>query len=315
VALEVKFGEPDEYIEKNDAELQPITCAVCHDPHGSPNENNLRAPIDLATEDHLCVTCHSRKGVPPSSHGPHAAQGLLVLGINVGWIPPNFVYDTTRIVGTHGTTANPKLCVTCHVARFEVTDAATGDFVFQSVGHTFEAIPCLDAQGLPLAGGTCTFAERNFSACTASGCHGSAEVARSALVAVQLRFDYLLKQLWDDTDGNTHIDATDAGLLPQVVAQGDSTQIDVSDQVVTVAEGALWNAMLAHTADQPRFASGEAFGVHFSSHRGSGRGVHNPFLLEALLIASIDAVKDAYGLSTPPGLDLTVQATPPPGIR
>jgi hypothetical protein len=89
----------------------------------------------------------------------------------------------------------------------------------------------------------------------------------------------------------------------------------VADNVTTVAEGALWNAMLAHTRDRPHFASGEAFGVHFSSHRGSGNGVHNPFLLEALLTASIQAVKARYGLAPPIGLDLTVHATPPPGLR
>ena len=39
----------------------------------------------------------------------------------VGWIPPNFEYDTTRIVGSHGTSANPRLCASCHVYMFEVT--------------------------------------------------------------------------------------------------------------------------------------------------------------------------------------------------
>ncbi len=312
-ALQIKFGENDDYIEKDGDELLPITCAVCHDPHGSPNENNLRAPIDVATTEHLCVTCHSRRGTPPSSHGPHAPQGLLVLGINVGWIPPNFEYDTTRIIGTHGSEANPKLCATCHVSQFEVTDPATGDFVFASKGHTFEAIPCLDAQGIPVVDGECALVERDFQACTTSGCHGTVVAARSALIAVQSRLGNLLDQIWDDTDGNTHIDATDGGLLAQVVAQGDSSQIDVSDNVTTVAEGALWNAMLAHTRDRPEFASGEAFGIHFSSHRGSGGGAHNPFLIEALLTASISALMDTYGLAPPPGLDLTVQAIPPPG--
>ena len=181
------------------------------------------------------------------------------------------------------------------------------------MGHRFEAIPWLDAQGLP-TDGPCALTEREFGACATSGCHGTENSARSALTVLEMRLNALLDDLWDDTDGNTHIDATDGGLLAQVVAQGDSTQIDVSDQVTTVAEGALWNAMLAHGPDRPEFAGGEAFGVRFSSHRGSGRGVHNPFLLEALLIASIAAVEDEYGLAAPPGFDPTLRMTPPPGL-
>lgn len=170
-ALEEKFLESSRYLEQDDGEPMRITCGVCHDPHGSPNDAQLRAPIDVATTDHLCVTCHSRRGTPPSSHGPHAAQGLLVLGENVGWIPAGFQLDTFRIASTHGTEANPKLCATCHVAQLEVTDS-DGNFLLQSVGHLFEATTCLDADGIPTAG-PCSVSERDFTACATSGCHGS----------------------------------------------------------------------------------------------------------------------------------------------
>ncbi len=90
-ALIVKFGETADYLEKADtATLVPITCAVCHDPHGSEHDKQLRASITTGSLNHLCVKCHSRTAVPPSSSGPHGAQGLLVLGQDVGWIPPNF---------------------------------------------------------------------------------------------------------------------------------------------------------------------------------------------------------------------------------
>jgi len=313
-ALEKKFGEGDIYLEKGSSTPLPIVCVVCHNPHGSPNENNLRAPINVATTDHLCVTCHSRSGTPPSSHGPHAAQGLLVLSTDVGWIPPNFEYDTTLIIGTHGTEANPKLCVTCHVNIFTATDNESGAFLFASKGHTFEAIPCVDANGVPVPG-PCDLTSRDFQACATSGCHGTESAARSALIVVEGRLHNLLDQLWTDTDANHVMDATDAGLLPQVVAQGDATQLDVGDQLITIAEGALWNAQLAHTPDRPYWADGEVFGKHFSSHPSSGRGVHNPFLLEALLTSSIQAVIKEYGLAAPAALDLSVHATPPPALR
>ena len=32
-----------------------------------------------------------------TARGPHGAKGLLVLGENVGWIPPDFAYDTSQM--------------------------------------------------------------------------------------------------------------------------------------------------------------------------------------------------------------------------
>jgi hypothetical protein len=87
------------------------------------------------------------------------------------------------------------------------------------------------------------------------------------------------------------------------VALGNSNDLDLTDETVTVAEGALWNAQLAHTADRPWFGEGEVFGEEFSAHRSSGGGVHNGSLLRRLLIASIEALVDEYGLTAAPGLD------------
>lgn len=314
-ALVEKFGESARYIEKDETVLQPFVCAVCHDPHGSPNPGQLRAPIDVPTRENLCITCHSRKGtpVPPTNRGPHAGQGLLLIG-EAGWMPAGFQYDSIRIVGSHGTLANQRLCATCHVTRFDVSDAATGAFLLTSVGHRFEAIGCLDAQGLP-ADGPCAPAERDFRACASAGCHATEGAARSVFQVVQTRLDNLLDQLWFDADGDANMDAypEDSGLLARVVALGDPANINLTDQVLTVAEGAIWNAQLAYTSSRPQWGGGTVFGRAFSGARTSGEGVHNPFLLEALLIASIQAVQTTYGLAAPP-VDLSPQMTAPPGL-
>lgn len=326
-ALSAKFGVVTNFVEAGSSTPTRIVCAVCHNPHGSPNSHQLRASISLPTRDNLCVMCHSRSGVPPwssapaaggTSRGAHGAQGLLVLGQNVGWIPPNFTYDTSQIVSTHGTQANPRLCATCHVSPTTVTDQATGAFVFQSVGHTFTATPCLDGQGLPTATTDCALAQRDFTACTAAGCHGTTQAARSAYVAVESRLDNLVDQLWTDTNGNGVIDGTDGGLLAQMVARdspADRAALDFSSNVTTTAKGALWNAALAATDNRPQFLNGKVYNWTFSTHPASGGGAHNPFLLEALMTASIAAVRDEYGLTAPPALDLTVHATRPPGVK
>jgi predicted CXXCH cytochrome family protein len=300
-ALLVKFGETADYLEKADTTtLVAITCAVCHDPHGSEHDKQLRASITTGSLNHLCVKCHSRTAVPPSSHGPHGAQGLLVLGQDVGWIPPAF--DTTlATTSSHAlATKNERICVTCHVVAFD--EAGTD---IHSTGHTFRAASCLDAQGLPTAG-PCDNSERDFRACVDSDCHATEAAALNRLEWLRGTLNDLLDEIWVDDNSNGRIDVTDDGLLPQVVALGDSSDLDLSDETITVAEGALWNAQLAHSSDHPWFGEGEVFGEEFSAHRSSGNGVHNGFLLRRLLSASIEALIDEYDLTPAPGTDRQV---------
>lgn len=287
-ALAVKFFDSSPYLEMGDGENQPIVCAVCHDPHGSFFAADLRADITDHSFDNLCVRCHANRGMPPASHGPHGAQGPLVLGQDVGWIPEWFEMPA---LSSHGNEMNERLCATCHVSSFEVVDPNTGGFVFQSVGHLFKALACSDFEGVPTPD-PCEVFERDFGACAT--CHGSEAEALQLYLALQEELHFYLDSLWTDSDGNHVIDSSDRGLLPGVVALGDPFELDVTDDVVTVAEGALFNAQLAHTSDRPYFGDGEAFGITFSSHPSGGSGIHNPALLRALLQASIDAMLDTY---------------------
>jgi len=312
-ALVRKFFETSNYLEKDDADTQPIVCVVCHDPHGTDFEANLRAPIDiegtqLPSTQHLCYVCHSRRGTPPSTHGPHAAQGPLVIQEGIGWIPTGANFPPLH---PHGNPQiNPELCVTCHVAEFEITDAATGEFVFQSVGHTFEAIPCLDPDGKPDPRIQCADDERDYRAC--AECHQTEATSLQIFVDNKDEINALLDQLWVDDDQDGVMDPTDSGLLPQVVARafmpgmaGDTIQLDPRDDLITVAEGAFWNAQISATSDRPSFFGAHFYeglagdnqeGIEWEAHQASGEGVHNPSFSKALLEASIQAVKDFYGL-------------------
>ena len=335
-AMVAQFNSDGDYVEKADPDnFQPHTCAVCHNPHDATNEGQLRAELAQPSREQLCVKCHSREGHPePGSatrRGPHAAQGLLVIDEEVGWIPPNFQYDTTKIVGSHGTTANPRLCASCHVYMFEVTDAATGDFLLQSVGHTFEAIQCLDAQGLPTAG-PCPDDQRQFDGCAVSGCHGDAAAALAAFRTVRTRMNFLVDQLWTDTDDDAVLETTDGGVLPKVLAQAiaanNLNEINLYDNVLTPAEGAIWNAQLAYTHERTVWSgfsidgqlsctpttTCNTQGGSNTAHKSSGEGVHNPFLLEALMLSSISYLQTYYNVSPPP-MELAPQLTAPPGLR
>ncbi len=318
VALEQKFAEQGDYLEKDGAETQSIFCVVCHDSHGSEYEAHLRAPIDVASPDHLCIRCHARRGTPPSSHGAHAAQGLLLLQEDIGWLPVDFEAPDPP---AHGNIAiNEELCITCHVVHFEVTDPATGDHVFTSVGHTFEAIPCLDAEGIPEPPGTdCLLTDRDFRAC--AGCHTDEATARNLFVENRDSINVLLDQLWVDTDDDGVVDPApeDAGLIPMVVARAfvdaaDTLDLDNRDGLITVAEGVFWNALIAHTHEREYFAGAMIYeglagededdppdgvpdGIEWDTHETSGDGVHNPDFVKQLLEASIQALIDYYGLT------------------
>jgi len=263
-ALEA-WGVRTDYLEQGAGESIGITCAVCHDPHDATNPGQLRFSVTTPNvETNLCMKCHHKRAIPDdgtSSYGPHSPQGPLLLGEvgTVGWMPPNFGYNVDRIRGTHGSERNTRLCAACHVNSYDVTDADTGAHVFSATGHLFKPIPCVDALGVPTADDSCAVTEvdRNWSSCTTSGCHGDATAARSALNAAQTRISDLVTEL---------------DLLLDLV---DPAQFSRTDTVFTVAEGAEFNMKL---------------GAIESS------AVHNPFMTEALLDASIDAVRDEYGL-------------------
>jgi predicted CXXCH cytochrome family protein len=274
------FGVNTNYVEKMSTTPLPITCAVCHDPHDATQTHQLRFAIDAPNLDqNLCMRCHQRRSNPDpkSANGPHSPQGPTLLG-TAGWFPPILIAQgITEIDATHGSqVANPSLCATCHVNRATVTDALTGAFTFQSTGHNFHAIPCLDDGGKPTADTSCVVTQRSFVACTASGCHGSENAARGALISVESQVDLLVTQ------------------LNSLVAQVPSTEFVIGDDKITTGEGAKFNARLAAMPGQP---------------------VHNPFLIRTLLTASIQQVELDYGLTLSGAVVAPVSATEIDAIR
>jgi hypothetical protein len=297
-----RFDPKANYIEKTATTWEPIACAVCHDPHGGTgNPHQLRFPVntpDLSTN--LCMQCHYRNSVPDptSSRGAHSPQGPMLLG-EAGWVPPNFQYDATQQASTHGTSANPNLCATCHMEAYDVTDNVTGKFVFHSAGHLFRAIPCVDANGQPIDSlRACPDAQRRFNACAAGGCHatGSQALADRQVLTGRLMAD--VRTIWIDANGNGAVDAypTDSGLVALVKknspcdfstsatppTSGPCLGQPAGASITTVGEGAWFNADMIQRAD-------------------GSYGVHNPIYAEALLLGSISALHAQYSyLPSPP---------------
>lgn len=258
-ALEM-FGVNTVFLEQEtvsrDGEHLPITCGVCHDPHGSDHSGQLRFPIDEPNEEiNLCMQCHHKRGTPDPStfRGPHSPEGPTLLG-TAGWWPPGL---SQPIISTHGdATENPRLCAGCHVNSYEIDDAETGEFLFNATGHRFEATPCTDDQGL-LVEGPCANDEKTYAACV--DCH-SETVALNLVNQAEQSIESDVAELTDLLDT---VETTMPG------------EFDDSDDRYTVAEGSRFNLELATTP---------------------GAVVHNPFLIRALLAASIDEMREEYNL-------------------
>lgn len=278
-ALE-QFGVSSNYLEKVPAanitatNALPLVCATCHAPHGSGNDHQLRFSIGAANiDDNLCMKCHQRRADPSqvtTRNSVHSPEGPTLLGL-AGWFPPG-MSASDSIIGTHGTPSrNPNLCATCHVSRFTATDNATGKFVFQSTGHSFIAAPCVDANGVPAANQTCAITAKTFRSCASAGCHASETVARTL---------YL----------------TDSARITLLVASANSaiTKIKAIDSKACVLPAAVFTSCL-----------GTQFNVSLAT--APGAFVHNPFLIEQLLVASINQIKKDYGVTPSISADLTPQ--------
>jgi len=79
-----------------------ITCALCHDPHGSGHEAQLRKE-----GYELCMECHTSEGATSlTTTSPHHASAEVFMGISAAGVP--------NTVGPH--TNMPGKCVTCHMS-------------------------------------------------------------------------------------------------------------------------------------------------------------------------------------------------------
>jgi hypothetical protein len=294
------------YKEQGTDILLPQNCVVCHDPHGTakgadgkPLPGQLRFPIDNPNNN-LCTKCHGRedRAFPTASNarGPHGVQGPVLFG-SAGYFPPGTIYDSTAILTTHGSSANPRLCAGCHVNAQVGVDAEGNALSF--TGHTFHPLPCLSQKSPPLVDTTYTndcpydVPSRSFASCTALGCHGTEEVALSRLTGILNEKEAYLNVIWVDLNGNQKVDAypADTGYLAKVMLNAphdlDFTNAPYNT-VLTPAKGALFNAQMT--------------GEELASHPDGSKGVHNPFLYRALLQSSIADLEANYGsfLPAPP---------------
>jgi predicted CXXCH cytochrome family protein len=274
-----------------DQNTTPITCAVCHDPHGGPNSSQLRFPINSTDENlNLCIKCHLNRAepAPPTGSSPHGPQGAVLLGF-AGYRPPNFVYDTARIYGSHASpTANAELCAGCHVQRQTINDAS-GAFQLQSVGHLFKPIPCLDSKGNPSSEPECAYTAtaRSWNACAKSGCHNTATVSANVFNATKNEVETLVSILWKDVGGASCGGGTGPCLDPYPTDTGYLPKLKK-------AYPNLWTGPELSEAEGCEFNTRLTGGYDRAGHPDGSYGAHNPFLYRALISSCISYLAGKY---------------------
>ncbi len=263
------WGEDPNFLEKDSLEENgghlAILCIVCHDPHNATIDKQLRFPIDVASvEGNLCMKCHHYRPEPEVNSSRGPMSPEGPLLLGQAGWRSPDFGPTDDIRPTHASSANEDLCVTCHLHRSRINDAS-GALVINSTGHLFVAIPCPDAEGRPTTEEGCTVQQRSFEACANSACHGSADNARFAYGAATQRIEDLV--------------ATVNALLAKVPA----SEFDTSDGRISTAEGAKFNAALGALPGSP---------------------IHNPFMMEALLTASVKQLQKDYGVTASASVSL-----------
>jgi predicted CXXCH cytochrome family protein len=147
-------GYVNETIDKNPpaapyADVQPISCAACHDPHDAKNPAQLRSP-SIAT---ACDGCHltriSGHGVHNNTQSPMlngvtgtSYSGQTGVGAWGGWLFPGYTYTNS----SHSKITDR--CATCHMATVNEANLADTAMVpapftkwqGQLGGHTFKVV-------------------------------------------------------------------------------------------------------------------------------------------------------------------------------
>ncbi len=260
--------EEDAFLGMDPADLNPITCAVCHDPHmrtgnaTAPDEGRdyqLRYPEDAnpeptntiaATTDadrfNLCGQCHRSRGREwtATSRGPHHS---VQSNVYVGEMPtPEAETEplVPSIASVHLRAAEQ--CSTCHLHR-EDFESETAPAI---AGHTFMV---------------------NYDGCAAVGCHSSAEEAETRGMTYQGMVEFRLEDIKARLDALVDFDGNPATIDWEYSAEGGvAGSEDPNDP------NAPWQGDLSDEILQVRFL------LKYAEYDGS-YGIHNPDYVESIL--------------------------------
>ncbi len=129
-------------IDSNNPDIAPITCVVCHDPHGNGNEHQVRVATSSSVT--VCDKCHNPEITTDTvnyNSTPHnmpsaALSGSKVFGYRYTAAELRSIGMDTVYQNSAHTYAATERCINCHMNRNGKNEL--GNF---SKGHTFAPRP------------------------------------------------------------------------------------------------------------------------------------------------------------------------------
>ena len=265
------WGINTAFLEQTTSDTLAITCPVCHDPHDARNPGQLRFPIDEPNvETNLCMKCHHRRANPEVA----SSSG------------PHSPQGPVLLGEAGWFPPNfqypPGSLVGSHGSDRNPRLCATCHVSNYTVNDKLTGAFTFRATGHRFQPIPCVDAQgipTNATDCLDTErsykacvvCHLSETAARSALSVARTR----IARLADEIDS----------LRLRIPASEFST----TDNRISTGEGARFNSQLA---------------------RERGSAAHNPFLIEALLLASLNQIKIDYGLSASARLSMKPELAP-----
>jgi predicted CXXCH cytochrome family protein len=249
-----------------------ITCAVCHDPHDSRHSGQLRFPLDVpSVEQNLCMKCHHKRGTPELASASRGPHSPEgPLLLGEAGWLPPNFEYPSGALV--GSHGSDRNPRLC--ATCHVNDYQVRDPLTNS--FSFRATGH-SFQAIPCVGedgvptGDRSCTLTQRSFRSCTSCHLTENAARTALSVAEIRINRLVSEI--------------GSLLPRIPA----SEFSNTDNRYTTGEGTRFNMQLAQK---------------------KGSIAHNPFLLEALLIASIRQVEIDYGIRPSTSLSLAAELLP-----
>jgi predicted CXXCH cytochrome family protein len=258
-----QFGVRGRFIEAGSPQPIAITCPVCHDPHDPLFEGQLRFSIGVPSEEeNLCMRCHQQRGRP----------------------------DLTTFRAPH---------------------APEGPLLLGDAGWWPPNMPIEPGQLIATTHGS----EANPRLC--AGCHVNQFIVPDELTGQPIATSGHLFQATPCTDAQGRpVSSRECPLLERSFrscavsgCHGSEGAARSAQLVARQRLDALANQLESQLARVPaeEFAPGRvttALGARFNVQLARFRGteVHNPFLMEALLIATIQQVRVEYGIAPAGGV-------------
>ena len=259
IAVYGETVEEDRFLDMEPNQVNPITCAVCHDPHmrtgnaageiEDGRDYQLRYPeaaspiptntVDAATNParfNICGQCHHSRGRDwtATSRGPHHS---VQSNIYIGEMPVPEIDDEPQTLVPSRVSVHLRAdqqCATCHLYRQDF-ESETAPAI---AGHTFMV---------------------NYEACNTSGCHASSFEAETRGDAFRAGVESRIEDIKDRLD--EYVFDADPSTLDWAYTSdgGPSDQAGISENVMQVR-----------------------FLIAYIESDGSG-GVHNPAYVESML--------------------------------